>query len=145
MSVQTKERESTMYIEFYDEDTDRNVTAPATEDQVVRLVGDEESLGSAFRCSHCGESGDDPEDADADGECPGSGNWIPCGECQGTGECSEPTHETDGDECVCGGSGDCAASCESGTIEVHEWEPVPLAWFNSAGIHANPEGDEVIV
>jgi hypothetical protein len=146
MSVQTEERESTMYIEYYHEDEGRKVTAPAAEDQIVRLVGNEEGTESAFRCTHCGETTtDEPEGDDVDGECPDSGNWVPCGECQGTGECSEPAHETDGDECVCGGSGDCAASCESGTVEVHEWEPVPLHWFNSAGIHANPEGDEVIV
>lgn len=91
----------------------------------VQLSINEEGDLPTWRCTECGEESradDPPWDP-----CDGSGNLI---------DCDEHVLDTDGD---------CECCDDSGEIEVHEWEPIPLHWANSASIHADTDCDEITV
>lgn len=89
----------------------------------LELSINDDSQLAALRCSGCGEETDIANDE----PCDGSSNFIDCVE-----------HALDDD-------GDCEHCDGSGQIEVHEWEPTPLAWCNSASIHWDPGADRVKV
>lgn len=91
----------------------------------IALEINEEGNLPTWRCTGCGDEfseGEPPQDP-----CEGSSNFIDCGE-----------HVLDAD-------GDCESCDGSGKIEVHEWEPIPLHWANSASIHTDTDRDEITV
>lgn len=94
----------------------------------VQLSINEEGDLPSHRCANCGEETDQDDIVMFGVEsCDGSGNMADC-----------PTHIVDGD-------GDCESCDGSGELEIHDWEPIPLNWCNSASIHARPDRDEIQV
>jgi len=103
----------------------------------VQLSINEEGDRPQHHCGNC----DTPEVA----PCPDSGNWAPCTECNGSKKCSVCEGINPADCTLCNGSGKCDECDDDGDIEVHDWQPVPLHWCNSASIHARPDRDSIQV
>lgn len=82
------------------------------------------------RCSGCGEETNQDDMVTFGVEvCEGSDKWVGCPSDHEQGPADEPCE-------LCGNDGE---------IEIHNWQPIPLHWVNSASIYARPDRDEIQV
>jgi hypothetical protein len=109
--------------------------------------------GYRFRCVHCGNAVDEEGTGD-------DGSETCDSRC---GECGRPLDDhaeaNDPDDEMCDGLHMCADDCAAAVYAcdglecngivpvkaVHVPEPMALSWANSAGIHLDPESDEITV